>query len=91
MFGYEVCYLFFGKLGEYLYISLCIVVGGIEPELVKFVWRGVLCRQSNIVRLCFAELGAVGFGYKRTSEGKSLALLYTTNKFGTGGYITPLV
>ena len=83
--------LLLGKRSEYLDIFLRIRVGNIEPELIELIGGGVFRIEPNVAALGLSKLAAVGLGDKRAGECEHLAAILTTDKFGTGCDISPLI
>ena len=79
--------------GEYLDVTLCIIVRNVEPELIELIWRGAGWVEPDVTALGLAEFLAVSLGDKRTGEGVCLIVVAkgTTDKLRTGCHITPLV
>ena len=61
--------------GEYLDVTLCIIVGNVEPELIELIWRGAGWVEPDVTALCLAELLAVCLGDERTGEGVCLIVV----------------
>ena len=66
---------FLVKAREYLYISLCIIVSDIEPELIESVWCGAVAVEPYITTLCFSEFLSVSLGDERACESESLCVV----------------
>ena len=77
--------------GENLDVTLGIVIGHIEPELVEFVGGGALCVQPDVAFFRFAEFGAVGLANQGAGEGEGFAAVHAADELGTGGDVAPLV
>ena len=80
-----------GEGGEYLDITLRIVVGDVHPELEELIRGGVFLREPDIAGLCLTELTAVSFGDERTGEGECLIAVHLTHQLDARGDIAPLV
>ena len=91
MLGNQGLTLFLLYVGEYLYVTLCILVTYIQPELVELVGRSVLGVEPNVTTLGLTELSAVRFGYKRTCKRKALGSVNSADQFGAGGNVTSLI
>ena len=89
--GDEAFYLLTREAGEYLDVSLCVIVADVHPELIELIRAGVFAAQPDITALGLAELTAVGFGDKRTGEGVGFVAGNFLNELGTGGDVAPLV
>ena len=48
MFCYNLLDFFLWKECKYLNVFLCIVIAGIKPKLVKFVYRSLIGIQPNV-------------------------------------------
>ena len=66
-------------------------VRGVEPELVEGVRAAHLRIQPDGVALALAELGAVGVGDQRRSQGVDVLALDLADEVGAAGEVAPLV
>ena len=82
---------FLADKGKDLDVLFGVGIAHVQPELAEFVGRGVFGRQPNIAAFGLAKFAAVGLGDERAGEGISFAAVGTTNQFGTGGDVAPLV
>ena len=81
----------FLQRSENLDVTLCILVAGIHPELVEYVWRCIVAVEPDVTLLSFAKLGAVCLRNQRTSQCKTLVAIDAANQFRTRSDITPLI
>ena len=80
------------KKGEYLDISLSVLVADIQPELVELVRGGLLRIEPDVAFLRLSELGSVGLAYERASEGERVGLAeHPADELRSGGDVAPLV
>ena len=91
MFGDEGVNLVLGERGENPDVSGGFVVAYVEPELVELVGRGITLVEPYVAALGLAELAAVALGDEGAGEGIGLAAEGTSDEFGTGGDVAPLV
>ena len=91
MFGDQVVDGLFIEQREDFDVTLGVLVGGVEPELVELVGRCVARVEPYVAALGLAELGAVGFGNQRAGEGESLAAGLAADQLRAGGDVAPLV
>ena len=78
-------------IGEDFDITCGIFIGGIQPELIKFIRRSTFRIQPNISRFGFPEFRSVGFGHERAGEGEYFPAVRAAYKFRSGSDITPLI
>src|SRR3989344_108693 len=85
-------YLRVGKEGEELKVILDAFVARIEPELVKGVWRGLLCVEPYRVAFAFAEFLAARFvGNDGDGERVRGLVLFAADELHARNDIAPLV
>ena len=77
--------------GEDFDITCGIFIGGIQPELIKFIRGSTFRIQPNISRFGFPEFFSIALGHQRPGQAIGVEPFFTTDQFASGSNISPLV
>ena len=91
MSSFQLFYFFFREQGEYANEIGRVLIGSVQPVLVKLVGRGLLRIEPYIATLRLAKLAAICLFDQRSSHGKSLTATFSANELSTRHDVAPLI
>src|SRR5688572_23125700 len=76
---------------EDLHPAACVLITGVDPELVEFIGRGLGPVQPYAASLGLSEFCAVAFFNELRGEGVGLSPALAADELGAAGDVSPLV
>src|SRR5690606_25953304 len=77
--------------GEYTRELFHILIGGVEPELVKLIGGSTLGVQPHIAAFGFPEFGAIGLGDEPGGNGECFTASDPPDQLGPRNNLAPLI